>query len=95
MNGQIDVVSVEVRSHAVAVDAVNDVIGDQEAASGFLVDGGELNVLRVEDVVDESESVLELLKAIDLEALGGLGNLGSHFTHGAEGRIGLACEGRG
>lgn len=56
VQGQWDVMVLEVALHLVSVGVVDDLVGDEETSVPLLVDVGEVGVLDVKDVVDELEA---------------------------------------
>merc|ERR1712093_122787 len=76
-----DVVSLEVLLHGLAVQVVDDGVGDEEASAPLLVEVGQVLVLCVEDAVDELEAILDLLEALDAEPVLGAVDRSFHVTH--------------
>ena len=56
MDGQGNLVCLEVRLHLAAVHVADDAIGDEETSAPLFVDIGKVLMLWVEDVVDELEA---------------------------------------
>ena len=74
VNGQRQVVVVEVCLHLLAVDVEDVQVHDSKGTAPSLVAVGKLRVGGVENAVHEGEVIFDLLVTLDVEAGLGLGN---------------------
>lgn len=82
VNGELELVVVEVLLYLSSVDVKDVGIHDGQGASPAFVEVGELGVLLVEYAIHEREVIFDLLVALNVEPVGGLVDGSLEIRHG-------------